>query len=88
MTHHGITEKAQIISATLLAVAIGAVFYFNRPESSASIQSTDDAYVHADFTTAAPQVSGTVETVLVEDNQPVKKATSWQPSTTAISSLP
>ncbi|AOS37778.1 HlyD family secretion protein [Pseudomonas brassicacearum] len=66
-------KKAQIISATLLAVAIGAVFYFNRPESSASIQSTDDAYVHADFTTVAPQVSGTVETVLVEDNQPVKK---------------
>ncbi|MCQ6255679.1 HlyD family secretion protein [Pseudomonas sp. Q11] len=66
-------KKAQIISAVLLAVAIGGVLYFNRPESSASTQSTDDAYVHADFTTVAPQVSGTVETVLVEDNQPVNK---------------
>lgn len=66
-------KKAQIISAVLLVGAIGGVLYFNRPESSASIQSTDDAYVHADFTTVAPQVSGTVETVLVEDNQPVNK---------------
>jgi membrane fusion protein (multidrug efflux system) len=69
-----IPKKAKIISATLLlAVAIGGVLYLNRPESSASTQSTDDAYVHADFTTVAPQVSGTVDTVLVEDNQPVKK---------------
>ncbi|XVN20193.1 HlyD family secretion protein [Pseudomonas corrugata] len=67
-------KKARILStALLLTVAIGSVFYLNRSESSASTQSTDDAYVHADFTTVAPQVSGTVETVLVEDNQPVRK---------------
>jgi membrane fusion protein (multidrug efflux system) len=67
-------KKARIISVVLLlAVAIGGVLYLNRPESSASTQSTDDAYVHADFTTVAPQVSGTVERVLIEDNQPVKK---------------
>ena len=67
-------KKAQIISTALLfTVAIGMVLYLNRPESSASIQSTDDAYVHADFTTVAPQVPGTVETVLIEDNQRVKK---------------
>ncbi|SDI75383.1 membrane fusion protein, multidrug efflux system [Pseudomonas delhiensis] len=35
-------------------------------------QSTDDAYVHADFTLVAPKVAGTVESVRVEDNQPVK----------------
>jgi membrane fusion protein (multidrug efflux system) len=66
-------KKARISAALLLTVAIGSVFYLNRSESSASTQSTDDAYVHADFTTVAPQVSGTIETVLVEDNQPVKK---------------
>ncbi|CDF94289.1 MULTISPECIES: HlyD family secretion protein [unclassified Pseudomonas] len=67
-------KKARILSAALLlTVAIGSVFYLNRSESSASTQSTDDAYVLADFTTVAPQVSGTIETVLVEDNQPVKK---------------
>ena len=67
-------KKAKILSTVLLlAVAIGAVFYLNRPESSASMQTTDDAYVHADFTTLAPKVSGTVDAVLVEDNQLVKK---------------
>ncbi|EJL04694.1 MULTISPECIES: HlyD family secretion protein [Pseudomonas] len=66
-------KKAQITSAMLLVVAIGGVVYFNRPESGASIQSTDDAYVQADFTVVAPRVSGTVETVSVEDNQWVKK---------------
>jgi len=67
-------KKAKLISAVLLlAVAIGGVLYLNRPESGAATQSTDDAYVQADFTTLAPQVSGTVDRVLVEDNQPVKK---------------
>jgi membrane fusion protein (multidrug efflux system) len=36
------------------------------------LQSTDDAYVQADYTTVAPKVSGYVAQVLVEDNQPVK----------------
>jgi membrane fusion protein (multidrug efflux system) len=66
-------KKARIISAMLLcAVAIGGVLYLNRPESNASVQSTDDAYVQADFTTVAPQVSGMVDKVLIEDNQLVK----------------
>lgn len=67
-------KTARIISAgLLLAVAIGGVFYLDRHESSASLQSTDDAYVHADFTTVAPQVSGRIDQVLVEDNQPVEQ---------------
>ena len=67
-------KKAGIISAVLLlAAATGAVLYLNRPESSGSVQSTDNAYVQADFTTVAPQVSGTVATVVVQDNQPVKQ---------------
>jgi membrane fusion protein (multidrug efflux system) len=66
-------KTAKIISAALLlAVLIGGALYLNRPASSASTQSTDDAYVQADFTTIAPQVSGTVDKVLIEDNQPVK----------------
>jgi membrane fusion protein, multidrug efflux system len=59
-------------AALLLAVMIGGALYLNRPESSASTQSTDDAYVQADFTTVAAQVSGTVDKVLIEDNQFVK----------------
>ena len=66
-------KKAKITSALLLlAVAAGCVIYLNRPESSASTQSTDDAYVQADFTLVAPQVSGMIGKVLVEENQPVK----------------
>jgi membrane fusion protein (multidrug efflux system) len=66
-------KTARIISAALLlAVAIGGALYLNRPASSASTQSTDDAYVQADFTIVAPQVSGTVDKVLIGDNQAVK----------------
>jgi membrane fusion protein (multidrug efflux system) len=36
------------------------------------LQSTDDAYVEADSTIVAPQVSGYLSAVLVADNQPVK----------------
>ena len=68
-----IPKKAKLISALLLTVAISGAVYINRPESAASIQSTDDAYVLADFTTVAPRVSGTVESVLIEDNQVVNK---------------
>lgn len=59
-------------AALLLTVATGCALYLNRPESSASAQSTDDAYVQADFTTVAPQVPGMVKQVLVQDNQPVR----------------
>jgi membrane fusion protein, multidrug efflux system len=36
------------------------------------LESTDDAYLSADYTTIAPKVSGYIEAVLVEDNEPVK----------------
>lgn len=66
-------QKAKITSvALLLAVATGCTLYLNRPESSASTQSTDDAYVQADFTTVAPQVPGMVNQVLVQDHQAVR----------------
>lgn len=65
-------KNAKLISiATVVAVAIGSIIYLNRPESAAATQSTDDAYVRSDFTTVAPQVSGTVKAILIEDNQEV-----------------
>ena len=65
-------KRTQIGSGvTIVAVAIGSILYLNRPESSATTQSTDDAYVRADFTTVSPQISGTVKQVLVEDHQRV-----------------
>ena len=66
-------KKARITSVMLLFVAAtGCVLLLNRPESSAAVQSTDDAYVQADFTMVASQVSGTIATVLIEDNRPVR----------------
>lgn len=66
-------KTARITSAALLLIVIsGCALYLNRHESGASTQSTDDAYVQADFTTVAPQVSGTVSKVLISDNQIVK----------------
>jgi membrane fusion protein, multidrug efflux system len=67
-------KKVKVVSAvSLLVAAAGILLYLDRPESSAATQSTDDAYVQADFTTVAPQISGTVERVLIEDNQPIKE---------------
>lgn len=66
-------KPARITSvALLLTVAIGGTLYLNRSESSAATQSTDDAYVRADFTVVAPQVAGTIRKVLVQDNQAVR----------------
>ena len=66
-------KPARITSvALLLTIAIGGALYLNRSESSAATQSTDDAYVRADFTIVAPQAPGPVKKVLVQDNQPVK----------------
>lgn len=66
-------KKAKItVAVALLSVLIGGAYYLNHHESSASTQTTDDAYVEADFTTVAAQISGNVSRVLIEDNQVVK----------------
>ncbi len=66
-------KKAKItVAVALLSVLVGGTYLLNHHESSDSTQTTDDAYVEADFTTVAPQVSGNVSRVLIEDNQVVK----------------
>jgi len=69
-----ISKKTKLLSAAALFIvtAIGLVG-LDRPESSASTQSTDDAYVQADFTFVSPRVAGTIDDVLVQQNQHVKK---------------
>jgi membrane fusion protein, multidrug efflux system len=53
---------------TLIGVVIsGCDFHRN-----ADTQSTNDAYITADYTLVAPKVSGVVEQVFVEDNQLIK----------------
>ncbi|HVO01551.1 MAG TPA: HlyD family secretion protein [Candidatus Cybelea sp.] len=59
-------------SAAAIVVAGAAGFGAYWVKTGRYLQSTDDAYVQADYTTIAPKVSGYIQDVLVEDNQPVK----------------
>jgi len=69
-----ISKKTKLASAAaLLIVAAVGLVGLSRPESSASTQSTDDAYVEADFTLVSPRVAGTINDVLVNENQHVSK---------------
>lgn len=57
---------------TVAATLAGAFLVLNRPESEASEQSTDDAYVQADSTVIVSQVAGTITRVEVADHQEVQ----------------
>jgi membrane fusion protein (multidrug efflux system) len=50
----------------------GAFLALNRPESDATQQSTDDAYVQADFTVVVPQAAGVIKHIAVADHQYVR----------------
>lgn len=65
--------KRGMLAATLLAgVAFGADFGYRYWTVGRFIESTDDAYVKADYTTIAPKVAGYIKDVLVNDNDTVK----------------
>jgi membrane fusion protein (multidrug efflux system) len=65
--------KRGILAAVLLAgVAFGADYGHHYWMVGRFIESTDDAYVKADYTTVAPKVSGYIKDVLVNDNDTVK----------------
>jgi membrane fusion protein (multidrug efflux system) len=68
-------NKTLFISAiVIITLTVATAFFiFNHPESEADEQSTDDAYVQADFTVVAPQISGVINQISVEENQPVRK---------------
>ncbi len=66
-------KRFRILSGIILvAIVLGGVFLLNRPESAADIQTTDDAYVHADTTFISSRVSGSVVDVRVEDDEAVE----------------
>src|SRR5215470_19168472 len=64
--------KQALGSVAALAVLAGAAgFGWYWFETGRYVQSTDDAYVKADYTIIAPKVSGYIAAVLVDDNQAV-----------------
>lgn len=56
----------------LALVAAGGVWAITADEGAASVQTTDDARVEADFSTVSPKISGRIAQVLVEDGAHVK----------------
>lgn len=66
-------KPARLAIGGLVALAAaGAALAYTHAEGASAAQTTDDAYVQADFSTVAPRVAGTVARVLVQDNQAVK----------------
>lgn len=66
--------RARVATGALVAIAVlGAGWAYASDEGDADSQTTNDAYVEADFSTVAPKVPGMISEVLVEDNQHVKK---------------
>lgn len=61
-----------ILIAIAAASLVCGYLLLKSKESNTSIQSTDDAYVQADFTVVAPQIAGVISKVSVDDNQEVK----------------
>src|SRR5262249_42855304 len=65
--------KRGVVSLLVLGSLAAAGYYGERYWTIGQyLESTDDAYVKADFTVIAPKVAGYITDVLVEDNQPVK----------------
>ena len=68
-----VSKRQAILGAAGLAAMVAAGFYGHYYWTTGQyLESTDDAYVKADFTTVAPKVSGYIAKVEVQDNQPVK----------------
>jgi len=67
------TLKRILMASVGTAVLAGAgTFGWYWFETGRFLESTNDAYVQADYTTIAPKVSGYISAVAVEDNQTVK----------------
>ncbi|KQV18273.1 hemolysin D [Rhizobium sp. Root1203] len=67
-----IVKKGVLIVALLAGAAYGVDFGHHYWTVGRFIESTDDAYVKADYTTVAPKVAGYIKEVLVNDNDTVK----------------
>ena len=65
-------KRILMASAGTLVLTGAGAFGWYWFETGRFLESTNDAYVKADYTTIAPKVSGYIATVAVEDNQPVK----------------
>ncbi|ANL45940.1 EmrA family multidrug resistance transporter protein [Rhizobium phaseoli] len=65
-------KRAVIAAALFAGAAFAGDFGYRYWTVGRFIESTDDAYVKADYTTVAPKVAGYIKQVLVNDNDVVK----------------
>ena len=65
-------KRGGLVAALLVGAAYGANFGYHYWTVGRFMESTDDAYVKADYTTIAPKVTGYIKEVLVNDNDTVK----------------
>ncbi|MGV1795378.1 HlyD family secretion protein, partial [Rhizobium sp. A37_96] len=65
-------KRSLLIAALVAVVGVGGDFGYRYWTVGRFIESTDDAYVKADYTTIAPKVAGYIKDVLVNDNDTVK----------------
>jgi membrane fusion protein (multidrug efflux system) len=66
-------KRILLASAGVIVVAGSGAFGRYWFETGRFLESTNDAYVRADYTTIAPKVSGYIAAVAVADNQPVRE---------------
>jgi len=64
-------RRAALGVAVLAAIGVGAHAAYGYWTEGRFTRSTDDAHVHADYTTVVPRVSGYLTEVLVRDNEAV-----------------
>lgn len=69
----GFKKRMVVIPVVSILVIFGAIYGYHFWRYISTHADTDDAYLTTDVIQISPQVSGTVEKVLVEDNQYVKK---------------
>ncbi|MBB6484796.1 HlyD family secretion protein [Rhizobium lusitanum] len=65
-------KRGVLVAAVLAGAAFAADFGYRYWTIGRFIESTDDAYVKADYTAIAPKVAGYIRQVLVNDNDTVK----------------
>jgi membrane fusion protein (multidrug efflux system) len=67
-------SKQKVAMGVAVVIAVGVLVYLLAPGAfgQRTQQSTNDAFVSADYTLVVPRVAGFIKEVLVEDNQQVK----------------
>jgi membrane fusion protein (multidrug efflux system) len=71
LTGHAAKRGGLAVAAAAL-IAAGGFYGYGYWTSGRFVETTNDAYVKADYTIVAPKISGYIAEVMVDDNQPVK----------------